>query len=454
MDKPVHIFYKKLCKGKRMRMDINMYKGRQKRYTRIRTGTAALLVITMILGSWKIVKGTEDLNGKILLTSAALSMPQGISAMLESRFHTEEREKEGAVLSDGQEEIYGEYELGGIYEGESEREERDTEKEKTPEVNEEEKEVTAEQPVIAAKNQGKVLQKQYTASVGGIYIGYGNGIIKNSTSLTRERVESELSKAGWFEEIDVSSFSEEQPLVLIVHTHATESYERYNTGIYDKSYTFRSTDNTENMVAVGEVLAETLEGKGIPVVQAAVQHDNPSYNGSYNRSAETVRKYLEMYPSIRFVLDVHRDAIEPEKGRIIKAVAEIEGKTAAQVMIISGCDDGTMNMPNYFDNLRFAAALQDKMEGMFPGLTRPVFFCYRKYNMDLSKGALLIEVGSHGNTLSEAKYSAELIGRALAALLIPESVGEEKNENKEAEQTTEYRELAFEKRRKRSDDST
>ena len=89
-------------------------------------------------------------------------------------------------------------------------------------------------------------------------------------------------------------------------------------------------------------------------------------------------------------------------------------------MIISGCDDGTMNMPNFFENLRFAAALADKMQELYPGLCRPVLFDYRKYNMDLSPGLLLIEIGATGNTLDEAKYSAELLANALVALCAAE----------------------------------
>ncbi|HPR40097.1 MAG TPA: stage II sporulation protein P, partial [Oscillospiraceae bacterium] len=116
-------------------------------------------------------------------------------------------------------------------------------------------------------------------------------------------------------------------------------------------------------------------------------------------------------------LYLHRDAIEQDGNVIIKPTAEINGRKAAQIMIISGCDDGTMNMPDFFSNLRFAAALQDRMESLYPGLTRPILFDYRKYNMDLLPELLLIEIGSTGNTLEEAEYSAELLGQALISLL-------------------------------------
>lgn len=88
-------------------------------------------------------------------------------------------------------------------------------------------------------------------------------------------------------------------------------------------------------------------------------------------------------------------------------------------MIITGSDDGTMNIPHWRENLRFAAAVQDQLEQDYPTLTRPIFFCYRKYNMDLTTGSLLFEVGSNANTLEESIYTANLVGKSLGKLLAP-----------------------------------
>ena len=87
-------------------------------------------------------------------------------------------------------------------------------------------------------------------------------------------------------------------------------------------------------------------------------------------------------------------------------------------MIISGCDDGTLGMPEYIKNFHFACSLQQQIEGDFAGLTRPILFDYRHYNQDLTTGSLLIEVGSHGNTLEQVQYSGQLIGQSLAQLLL------------------------------------
>ena len=111
---------------------------------------------------------------------------------------------------------------------------------------------------------------------------------------------------------------------------------------------------------------------------------------------------------------MHRDAIERADGTRIKPVVTINGKQYAQVMIISGADNGHLNMPNYKKNLRFASHLQNSMESLYPGFTRPILFDYRNYNQQLTTGSLLVEVGGHANTLEEAHNSALLIAYSLA----------------------------------------
>lgn len=209
----------------------------------------------------------------------------------------------------------------------------------------------------------------------------------------------------------------EKPQVLIMHTHTTETYEPYVRDCFDTSFNYRTTDSSKNVIAVGEAIAEKLREAGIVTIHDETIHDYPSYTGAYERSAETVTAILEEYPSIKAVLDIHRDAIGTDTS-ITQPIAEINGKEAAQVMIISGCDDGTMDMPDYMFNFRFACRLQEQLETMYPGLARPLLFDYRRYNQNLTKGSLLIEVGSHGNTIEQALYSGSLIGEALSEVLL------------------------------------
>lgn len=260
------------------------------------------------------------------------------------------------------------------------------------------------------EGMGSIVSAHYEQGSGAAYIPCAAGTIKNCTSLPAAEVAAAAAGPLPFS-VEVGSA---EPQVLIMHTHATESYELEDLGWFDPEYTCRLTDTSLNMVAVGAAIAEKLNAAGIATIQDATLHDYPSYNGSYERSNATVREYLEKYPSIKVVLDVHRDAIETDGARV-KAVADVNGRTAAQVMIICGADKNG-NLPNFKQNLAFAARWESAMESRFPGLTRPVLFDYRYYNQDLTTGSLLIEIGSHGNTLAEAVYSGELVGEALAGL--------------------------------------
>lgn len=250
----------------------------------------------------------------------------------------------------------------------------------------------------------------YVSAADDITYKKQNCYVKNVTKISRSEVESELLRETDFK---VKKNSDE-PQILIMHTHATESYQNHPELYYDPEYTCRDTDVTKNMVSVGKIITDKLNDLGYNTIQDATLHDYPNYNGSYDRSKVTVEKYLAQYPSIKVVLDVHRDAIERSDGTRIKPVVNINGKDCAQVMIISGADNGYLNMPDFKKNLRFASHFQNSMESLYPTFTRPILFDYRNYNQQLTTGSLLIEVGGHANTLEEAHNAAKLIAYSLA----------------------------------------
>ncbi|MBQ8296430.1 MAG: stage II sporulation protein P [Ruminococcus sp.] len=259
---------------------------------------------------------------------------------------------------------------------------------------------------------GDIIRTTYGKFSGTTYFDLEkSGQVNNKTSVPNETLKEE---SRYLPDFTISETSE--PQVLIYHTHTTESFEPYVRDFFDASFNYRTTDETKNMVMVGEEICKQLEAQGIGVIHAKDIHDYPSYNGSYARSRETITKILEQYPTIKVVLDIHRDAISNDNGAY-QPVVDINGKEAAQIMIISGCDDGTLDMPNYMKNFHFASYLQQQLESDYPGFTRPILFDYRKYNQDLTTGSLLIEVGSHGNTLEQVQYSGQLIGSSLARAL-------------------------------------
>ncbi len=279
-----------------------------------------------------------------------------------------------------------------------------------PQEPEPEAEATPE-PEPMPEGMAPLIETFFPQGHGAGYIQSGAGTVRNCTALSDAEVAAEMMQALPFS-IEVGSSA---PQVLIMHTHATETYELAERSWCDPAFSARSTDLSVNMAAVGDEIAAQLNAAGIMTLHDTTLHDYPSYTGSYAKSNATVSAYLAQYSSIKVVLDVHRDAIQYDDGTRVKPVVTIDGQKAAQVMIICGADRGG-NLPNFRQNLRFASRWQDKMEGMYPGLTRPVLFDYRYYNQDLTTGSLLIEMGGHANTLEEAKYSGRLVGKALAAL--------------------------------------
>ncbi len=258
-----------------------------------------------------------------------------------------------------------------------------------------------------------IAARMFTNSESASYIKTGNASIQNFTQLPDSFIESYVGSALPFS-IELNST---EPQVLIMHTHATETYEIENEYYTNANFTARSTNSDINVLNIGAIIAKTLNENAINTIQDTSLHDYPSYNGSYERSYKTVSDYLQAHPSIKVVIDVHRDALQEADGTRIKPLALINGQNTAQVMIICGADLNG-NLPNYTENLKFASAWQAQMEGQYPGLTRPVLFDYRYYNQDLTTGSLLLEVGGHANTLAEAQRAAELAAIALVNTLL------------------------------------
>lgn len=202
------------------------------------------------------------------------------------------------------------------------------------------------------------------------------------------------------------------PQVLILHTHTTESYMPYNRDYYTATDLSHSNDETKNMVAIGTVFERKLNAAGIKTIHSKVVHDYPSYSGSYDKSAETINAVLKEHKSIKVVLDLHRDSISDGSGGKIKPVVEIGGKNAAQVMLVMG-----NNFDSWKNNFSLAARFHQTMQVMYPGLARPISLYNKKYNQNLSNGAMLIEIGTDANTLDEALYGAQLAANALVCLL-------------------------------------
>ncbi len=270
---------------------------------------------------------------------------------------------------------------------------------------------SAEKKAAKDKKDGKI--SEYTYKSDGVTDKYGLVRVKNVNSKTGIDIKKLLATKS---ELTVNK---DEPCVLIFHTHTTETYQILDRDFYAVGHPTRSHNNSINMVRVGEEAVEEIENAGYKVIHDKVIHDS-SYNGAYAHSRKSVEDYLKKYPSIKIVLDLHRDAIQRSDGTKIKPTVTVEGKKAAQIMIISGCQEegGPIEgFPDWKKNLVFAVELQNTLEELFNGITRPLYFSPRKYNMDLTDCSLLVEIGSDANTLDEAVYTGRCLGKAVSKIL-------------------------------------
>lgn len=200
----------------------------------------------------------------------------------------------------------------------------------------------------------------------------------------------------------------DEPTVLILHAHATESYAG------TKNY--RSEDDTQNMLAIGDRLEQLLENAGIGVVHDRTLHDAPSYNGSYASARTSTKEYLAKYPSIRLVLDLHRDAAEDAQGNQIGYTLSTKQGEAAKMLMVVGTDAGGLTHPGWQENMALAVKLHTQLQKEHPGICRSLQIRTSRFNQDLSPGALLVEVGSAGNTQEEAMLAVEILAQAIISL--------------------------------------
>ena len=204
----------------------------------------------------------------------------------------------------------------------------------------------------------------------------------------------------------------EDPLVLIYHTHGSETYKKENV-------------KTGSVIDVGKRLKKELEEKyGIKTIHDTSIYDQVNgeldRNAAYNYAGDSVAATLKKHPSIKVVLDLHRDSVEDS----IHLVTEIDGKKTAQIMFFNGVSrlkSGEIDYlynPNKSANLAFSLQMQLLAAKYYPDYTRKIYIKGYRYNLHLAKRAMLVEVGAQNNTVTEAKNAmvplAELLYRLLS----------------------------------------
>ena len=210
----------------------------------------------------------------------------------------------------------------------------------------------------------------------------------------------------------------DEPLVLVVHTHGTEAYnECGKEGYYNSSLPLRSEDNSENVVGIGQKLVSVLNDFGIPAIHSEKLCDKESFVHAYSTSAEEVKAYLKKYPSIRFVIDLHRDSIESADKTKTNPLTNIAGKETAQLMFVVGTDEAGANHRNWQDNLSLALTLQSEISQDYPRLFRKINLRTASFNQQLSTGYLLLECGSCASSYEQAQSAVEMFATGLARVI-------------------------------------
>ena len=219
-----------------------------------------------------------------------------------------------------------------------------------------------------------------------------------------------------------AALTAEEPQVLILHTHGSEAYTPAPGTEVVWSGDYRTTDTRYNVVKVGDEMAAVFGEAGISVLHDRTLYDYPSYSGAYDRALAAIQSYLAQYPSIRFILDVHRDAIEDGQGSQYKVVSPIEGVgTSAQMTLVVGSDGSGLTHPDWMENLRLAVALQQDILTEYPTLMRPLLLRNSRYNQHATTGSLLVEVGAAGNAPEEAALAGRLFARRMTEVLRAQS---------------------------------
>lgn len=249
-------------------------------------------------------------------------------------------------------------------------------------------------------------------------ISYGELYIDNFTGYDPDLKKLMYAEIGERNEVEELSNSL-KPRVLILHTHGTEAYVRDNELYYTESERefARSHNSKENVIAVGSVLADILNRAGIPTVHSTVLHDSTQYKDSYARAAATVKKYLETYPSIELVIDVHRDSIINSNGDIIKPIILADDQKCAQVKCIVGSSWSGEKYDHWEKNLSLALKLRSALNQKYINLCRPVSLESTAYNQNIAPYSITLEIGSSGNSLREAMCAANAVGEILSELI-------------------------------------
>lgn len=191
----------------------------------------------------------------------------------------------------------------------------------------------------------------------------------------------------------------------------------------DESYVPTSGTESKNgggdILDVAQTIVDALEAQGVQVIHSDNIHD-PHDSNAYQRSRKTAAQLLQEAPAA--MIDVHRDGV-PDPAYY---ETELDGQPATQIRLVVGRQN-----QNSEANIEFAEKMKAYYDEVKPGLIKSIYMAKGNYNQDLAPNSVLLEVGTHTNSLDQAETGAKEFAEAL-----PQFLGIATNENPGANATT------------------
>ncbi|MGE5654507.1 MAG: stage II sporulation protein P, partial [Bacillota bacterium] len=196
-----------------------------------------------------------------------------------------------------------------------------------------------------------------------------------------------------------------KPSIFIYHSHNAEAYQ----GTTKERYIYNNDSLT--VMRVGQELTKELERLGVSTVQDGSHHMDVKFNEAYMNSRKTVQAALKNNTDYKMVFDIHNDGTELNISTTV-----INSEPVARILIVLGKNE-VLGHKNWHQNEAFAKELHKKMEELYPGLSRGIFYDdLARFNQDLHTKSLLLEIGGNLNSMDEALRSVRYLAKVLAEL--------------------------------------
>ena len=131
---------------------------------------------------------------------------------------------------------------------------------------------------------------------------------------------------------------------------------------------------------------------------------NMKHSQSYKASRQFIEWTIKNTPTLKLILDIHRDSISKEKSTTL-----INNKSCAKIAFVVGNE-----YDSYEQNLKMTSEINEKIKEKYPSLTRGIIIKGGKesngvYNQDLNPKMTLIEIGSEENEINEVLNTIDLL---------------------------------------------